>query len=90
MTERQFKVGKANLETLRRWRGELERMIHEIELNGYASGSIGSAGGSKSYTRIDLNTLSARSAEYSRRISALEKMLGGNPSTIGQIQFVRG
>lgn len=63
------------------WIGELDRVVREISTNGTASATISAAGGSKSYTRMDIAKLQELRADYADRVSQINKRLAGAPST---------
>lgn len=55
----------------------VDAAIRSIVLTGYASASISAAGGSKSYTRVDLNNLRALRVDLVNRLSAINSQLAG-------------
>lgn len=59
----------------------LDRVINEIAVNGTASATISAAGGSKSYTRLDLGTLRKLRTDYADRVAQITRRLAGAPST---------
>lgn len=68
----------------------LDRVISEIVEAGTASATISAAGGSKSYTRIDLPKLEALRANLSRRYGQLVRSLQGvGPAGIRHVMTVR-
>lgn len=69
---------------------EARRVRREILASGSSSASISSGGGSKSFTRLDLDKVSALIAELTRELQALRAMLaGGGGQGIGRIVTVR-
>jgi len=72
------------------WINEIDRVVRDIAVKGTASASIQAGGGSKSYTRIDLGTLSKLRTDYAERVSQINKRLAGVPSTgIRRVMMVR-
>lgn len=65
---------------------ELEKTIREIRVSGYASASLSSGGGSKSYTRADLNTLVAELSRLKSELAAASRIAGFNAPLIRRIQ----
>ena len=63
---------------------ELERTQFEIASNGYASASIGSSGGSKSYTKLDLPKITALISQLKNERRRYQLLLGngGNSSSL--------
>jgi hypothetical protein len=74
-----------------RWIGEIDRVIHEIAINGTASASISSSGGAKSYSRIDVEKLLSIRAEYVERMLRICRALraGSSPAGIRRVMTVR-
>lgn len=74
-----------------RWIGEIDRVIHEIALNGTASASISSSGGSKSYSRLHLSDLRALREVYAERLTQICRALraGSSPAGIRHVMTVR-
>lgn len=69
---------------------EARRVRREILASGSSSASISSGGGSKSFTRLDLDKVSALIAELTRELQALRAMLaGGGGLGIRRIMTVR-
>lgn len=70
--------------------GEVDRVMQEIAVNGTASATLSAGGGSKSYTRIDLTTLSKfrdRLADrYASVLQALRGMIPGSPRHISIVR----
>ena len=63
------------------WIGEIDRTVREISLNGTASATISAGGGSKSYTRLDLDDLRRLRTDYAERVTQINRRLAGAPST---------
>lgn len=61
---------------------ELKRCRTEIGLNGYASATISSGGGSKSYTRLDLSKLTETISALTSELKKLRALLTGSGSSI--------
>ncbi len=59
----------------------IDKAIREIATAGYASASLSSGGGSKSYTRLDLAGLRALRAELATRRAAVASALSGRSAT---------
>lgn len=91
MSEVQTRNLVANKLRYQRWIGEIDRVIHEIALNGTASASISSSGGAKSYSRIDVEKLLAIRAEYVERMLRICRALraGSSPAGIRHVMTVR-
>ena len=68
---------------------ELDKVIHEIAVSGFASASTSSGGGSLSYSRSNLSYLRNNRAELVGRLDAILSRLGGSPSGITRLQIVR-
>ena len=72
------------------WIGDIDRAVQEIAVKGTASATIQVAGGSKSYTRIDLGELRKLRTDYAERVTQINRRLVGLPSTgIRRIMTVR-
>lgn len=54
---------------------ELKKVRSEILSNGYASASISSTGGSKSYTRIDVDKITKSIIQLQKELEQLNSML---------------
>ena len=54
---------------------ELKKVRQEIASNGYSSASISSAGGSKSYTRLDLDKITKAIITLQKELQQLNSML---------------
>lgn len=74
-----------------RWISEIDRVIHDIAVNGTASASISSSGGSKSYTRLDIDKLEKLRATYAERLVRINRALraGSSPAGIRHVMTVR-
>lgn len=57
---------------------EIRRCRSEIATNGYASATISSGGGSKSYTRLDLSKLTEIMQTLQSEMKSLRSMLNKN------------
>ena len=70
---------------------EIDRVIHEIAVNGTASASISSSGGAKSYSRIDLDKLRELRAEYAEKFARICRALraSSSPAGIRHVMTVR-
>lgn len=55
--------------------------VQEIAVNGMASATISAGGGTKSYTRLDLDALRKLRADYADRVAQIKRRLAGVPST---------
>jgi len=66
----------------------MERVHREIGASGTSSATLSSGGGSKSYTRLDLNSVAAQIAYLNAQLAALRRRLAGL-SPIRQIMFTR-
>lgn len=51
----------------------LDSVIDEVSRAGYASATLSAGGGSKSYTRLDLDDLNLQRSRYIRRLRALQR-----------------
>ncbi len=91
MSEVQTRNLVANKLRYQRWIGEIDRVIHEIAVNGTASASISSSGGAKSYSRIDVEKLLSIRAEYVERMLRICRALraGSSPAGIRHVMTVR-
>lgn len=56
---------------------ELKRCRAEIAKNGYASATMSSGGGSKSYTRLDLSKITEAISALTSELKQLKAMLTG-------------
>ena len=59
----------------------IDRVILDIATNGTASATLSAGGGSKSYTRLDIDKLRELRAEYLGRVAQINRRLAGFPST---------
>jgi len=57
---------------------QLKRCRAEIAKNGYASATMSSGGGSKSYTRLDLSKITEAIAALTSELKQLRGMLSGS------------
>ena len=64
------------------WINDIDRIMHEIAVNGAASGSVSAGGGSQSYTRIDLDKLRKITPGALRRSSGVWPVF--RPSACGE------
>lgn len=72
------------------WISEIDRTVREISLNGTASATISAGGGSKSYTRLDIEKLQKLRSDYAGRVTQIDRRLAGAPSTgIRRIRIAR-
>ena len=60
---------------------ELKRCRVEIAKTGYASATMSSGGGSKSYTRLDLSKITEAISSLTSELKKLRAMLKSNVST---------
>ena len=90
MSEQTKNLAKNKLR-YQRWISEIDRVIHEIALGGTASASISAGGGSKSYTRLDLDDLRSLRATYAERFGRICRALkaGSSPAGIRHVMTVR-
>ena len=91
MSEKQIQRLTKNKIRYQRWITEIDRVIHEIAINGTASASISSSGGAKSYSRIDLDDLRALRADYAEKFNQICRALraGSSPAGIRHVMTVR-
>lgn len=69
---------------------EARRVRREILASGSASASLSSGGGSKSYTRLDIDKITALIHELNRELSSLRGLLSGSGGLrIGRIMTIR-
>jgi len=59
---------------------ELKRCRSELAASGYASATVSSGGGSKSYTRLDISKITEAISALTSELKQLRAMLGGNQS----------
>ena len=75
MTAQQKRSALQRMQTAERDLAELRRVRTELAKSGYASASISSGGGSKSYTRADVSKVTDAIRNLVREIAALRSML---------------
>lgn len=64
----------------------LKSVRTEIAASGYASATLATSGGSKSYTRQSVSQINEAIAQMSAELKGLNRLLNGaNPATPGQI-----
>jgi hypothetical protein len=73
---RQIRLARARAEVMADVKA-IDAAIRSIASNGYASATISAAGGSKSYTKLDLGNLRALRADLVNRLSAINSQLAG-------------
>lgn len=61
---------------------ELKKARSEIAKNGYASATMSSGGGSKSYTHLDLSKITEAISALTSELKKLRAMLSGSSSTL--------
>ena len=61
---------------------ELKRCRAEIAKTGYASATMSSGGGSKSYTRLDISKITEAISALTSELKKLRAMLTGNSSSL--------
>ena len=67
----------------------LQKTRLEIAVNGYASATLASSGGSKSYTRLDLDKITSLIEELSRELKSKRSLLNSESSmTISTIATI--
>jgi hypothetical protein len=68
------------IQTLEKDIDELKRCRAELALNGYASATLSSSGGSRSYTRLDVTKISLVISQLQKELQEYRDMLsnGGN------------
>lgn len=72
------------------WIAAIDRAVQDIAETGTASATISAGGGSKSYTRIDLDRLLSLRREYARRVASINRSLVGIvPGGIRHVMTVR-
>ena len=85
-TERKRKIleriarAESDLDTLRRVR-------IEIAASGFASATLASGGGSKSYTRHDLDKITALVSTLEREVKGLRRLLAPAPPVMPSITY---
>ena len=81
---------KANKRRLLGWIKAIDQAIQEIALTGTASATISAGGGSKSYTRLDIDKLRTLRREYAGRVAQINRTLAGIvPGGIRHVMTVR-
>ena len=72
------------------WISEIDRAVQDIAVNGISSATISVGGGSKSYTRLDIEKLQKLRTDYAERVAQITRRLAGVPSIgIRRIMTVR-
>lgn len=72
------------------WINDIDRVVREIAAHGTASATISVGGGSKSYTRLDLDELRKLRSDYTERVTQIQRRLAGIPSVgVRRIMTVR-
>ena len=72
------------------WINDIDRVVQDIAIKGTASASITASGGTKSYTRLDLEELRELRRDYAERVTQINRRLAGVPSTgIRRVMMVR-
>lgn len=67
----------------------LQKTRLEIAVNGYASATLASSGGSRSYTRLDLDKITSLIEELSRELKSKRSLLNSESSmTISTIATI--
>jgi uncharacterized radical SAM superfamily protein len=68
---------------------ELKRVRNEIAKNGYASATLSSGGGSKSYTRLDLSKISETIKQLTIELKQLRQIIdNGNQKPLWKTTLV--
>ena len=81
---------KANKRRLLGWIKAIDHAIQEIALTGTASATISAGGGSKSYTRLDIDKLLTLRREYAGRVAQINRCPTGIvPGGIRHVMTVR-
>ena len=75
--------------TIHRDIAELDRAIQEIALSGTATATLSSSGGSKSYTRLDLDKLRAYRKDLATRAARLADLAAGSRAGVRRIVTTR-
>ena len=65
----------------------LRRVRIEIAASGFASATLASGGGSKSYTRHDLDKITALVSTLEREVKGLRRLLAPAPSAMPSITY---
>ena len=61
---------------------ELKKARQEVASSGYASATVSSGGGSRSYTRSDISKITEAISALTSEMKKLRKMLAGGSSSI--------
>ena len=61
---------------------ELKKARQEVASSGYASATVSSGGGSRSYTRADISKITEAISALTSEMKKLRKMLAGGSSSI--------
>lgn len=81
---------RANKRRLLGWIKAIDQAVHEIALTGTASATISAGGGSKSYTRLDIDKLLSLRGEYAARVAQINRSLAGIvPGGVRHVMTVR-
>ena len=81
---------RKNKRQLLEWIKAIDHAIQEIALTGTASATISAGGGSKSYTRLDIDKLRTLRKDYLGRLSQINRTLTGIvPGGIRHVMTVR-
>jgi len=79
-----------NKRRLLTWINEIDRARQAIAVNGYASATISAGGGTKSYTRLDLDDLKQLRTDYADRVAQINRRLVGvSPTGIRRVMVTR-
>ena len=81
MTTSQKKKILTHIQTLEKDLETLRQVRMEVASSGYASATLSSGGGSKSYTRSSMSEITRTIAEISRELDQYMKMLYNGGST---------
>lgn len=72
------------------WISEIDRAVQDIAVKGTASATISAGGGSKSYTRLDLDDLRKLRSDYADRVTQIDRRLAGvSPTGIRRVMVTR-
>lgn len=81
---------KANKRQLLNWIRSIDHAIQEFALTGTASATVSAGGGSKSYTRLDIDKLLSLRYKYAARVAQINRSLTGIvPGGIRHVPTVR-
>ena len=78
MDIKQKRVILQSIQTLQKDISRMERARTEAAVSGYASASISSANGSKSWTRMSLSEITKVIEDLRSRLDSLRRSLSGN------------